>query len=131
MQERSIDAAGASQDHSLCTWLSAGNVITSTSHKLPHPCDVQGRVHRSAAGRSLHSVIERRTRPRRRAHRGGGAAEDLLGWAVMQMVERPWGITAFGSASVKAVPDLVRVRFKIVRVEQAPAAAFEAARSAG
>lgn len=48
----------------------------------------------------------------------------------MQMVERPWGITAFGAASVKAVPDLVRVRFKIVRVEQTPTAAFEAARAA-
>jgi uncharacterized protein YggE len=48
----------------------------------------------------------------------------------MQMVERPWGIAAFGAASVKAVPDLVRIRFKIVRVEQAPAAAFEAARAA-
>ena len=48
----------------------------------------------------------------------------------MQMVERPWGITAFGAASVKAVPDLVRARFKIVRVEQTPAAAFEAAREA-
>ncbi|MEV7987459.1 SIMPL domain-containing protein [Micromonospora sp. NPDC085948] len=48
----------------------------------------------------------------------------------MQMVEHPWGITAFGAASVKALPDLVRVRFKIVRVEQVPAAAFEAARIA-
>jgi uncharacterized protein YggE len=48
----------------------------------------------------------------------------------MQMVERPWGITAFGAASVKAIPDFVRVRFKIVRVEQAPAAAFEAATAA-
>jgi uncharacterized protein YggE len=56
--------------------------------------------------------------------------DDLFGSAVMQMVERPWGITAFGAASVKAVPDLVRVRFKIVRVEQAAAAAFEAARAA-
>ena len=48
----------------------------------------------------------------------------------MQMVERPWGISAFGAASVKAVPDLVRMRFKIVRLEQTPAAAFEAARDA-
>lgn len=48
----------------------------------------------------------------------------------MQMVERPWGITAFGAASVKAIPDLVRIRFKIVRVEQVPAGAFEAARTA-
>jgi uncharacterized protein len=48
----------------------------------------------------------------------------------MQMVERPWGITASGAASVKAAPDLARVRFRIVRTELAPAAAFEAARSA-
>jgi uncharacterized protein YggE len=48
----------------------------------------------------------------------------------MQMIERPWGISAFGAASVKAVPDLVRVRFKIVRVEQSPGGAFEAARAA-
>ena len=58
--------------------------------------------------------------------RGNGAGDDLLGSAVMQMVERPWGITAFGAASVKAVPDLVRIRFKVVRVEQSPTAAFEA-----
>lgn len=57
-------------------------------------------------------------------------AEDLVGSAVMQMVERPWGITAFGAASVKAVPDRVRIRFKIVRTEQDPAAAFQAARAA-
>lgn len=60
----------------------------------------------------------------------GGWADDLLGSAVMQMVERPWGISAFGAASVKAIPDHVRIRFKIVRVEQAPATAFEAARTA-
>jgi uncharacterized protein YggE len=48
----------------------------------------------------------------------------------MQMVERPWGIAAFGAASVKAGPDLVRVRFKVVRIEQTPAAAFETARTA-
>lgn len=48
----------------------------------------------------------------------------------MQMVERPWGITAFGAASVKAAPDLVRVRFKVVRIEQTPGAAFETARTA-
>jgi uncharacterized protein YggE len=48
----------------------------------------------------------------------------------MQMVERPWGIAAFGAASVKAMPDLVRVRFRINRLEQSPAAAFEAARAA-
>jgi uncharacterized protein len=49
---------------------------------------------------------------------------------VMQMVERPWGIATLGAASVKATPDLVRIRFKIVRVEQTPAGAFEAARNA-
>jgi uncharacterized protein YggE len=43
------------------------------------------------------------------------------------MIERPWGVTAYGAASVKALPDLVRVRFKIVRMEQAAPAAFEAA----
>ncbi|GIJ24186.1 SIMPL domain-containing protein [Micromonospora lutea] len=61
---------------------------------------------------------------------GHGAVDTLVGSAFMQMVEHPWGITAFGAASVKAVPDLVRVRFKIIRVEQTPAAAFEAARAA-
>ena len=65
-----------------------------------------------------------------RSRRDNGAADDLIGSAVMHMVEHPWGITAFGAASVKAVPDLVRVRFKVIRVEQAPAAAFEAARAA-
>lgn len=48
----------------------------------------------------------------------------------MQMVERPWGITAFGAASVKAVPDLVRIRFKIVRTERDPDSAFMGARVA-
>lgn len=48
----------------------------------------------------------------------------------MQMVERSWGIAVFGAASVKATPDLVRVRFRVVRTEQAPAEAFAAARSA-
>ncbi|MEU7874905.1 SIMPL domain-containing protein [Dactylosporangium sp. NPDC049140] len=48
----------------------------------------------------------------------------------MQMVERPWGIAAFGAASVKAMPDLVRVRFKIVRIEQSPAGAFAETRGA-
>ncbi|WP_212808372.1 SIMPL domain-containing protein [Micromonospora endophytica] len=56
--------------------------------------------------------------------------DSLVGSAFMQMVEHPWGITAFGAASVKAVPDLVRVRFKVVRIEQTPAAAFEASRTA-
>ena len=42
----------------------------------------------------------------------------------MQMVERPWGVVAYGAASVKAMPDLVRVRFKVVRVEQTPSRSF-------
>jgi uncharacterized protein len=42
----------------------------------------------------------------------------------MQMVERPWGVAAYGAASVKAMPDLVRVRFKVVRVEQTPSQSF-------
>ncbi|GAA3219456.1 SIMPL domain-containing protein [Dactylosporangium siamense] len=48
----------------------------------------------------------------------------------MQMIGRPWGVTAYGAASVKALPDLVRVRFKIVNREQTPSAAFDAASAA-
>jgi len=48
----------------------------------------------------------------------------------MQMIERPWGITAYSTASVKAAPDLVRVRFHVARLEQAPAQAFAAAAEA-
>jgi len=29
----------------------------------------------------------------------------------MQLIERPWGAAAYGAASVKAMPDLVRVRW--------------------
>jgi uncharacterized protein YggE len=47
----------------------------------------------------------------------------------MQMVERPWGAAAYGAASVKAIPDLVRVRFKIVRLEKTPGESF--ARASG
>jgi uncharacterized protein YggE len=43
---------------------------------------------------------------------------------VMQTVERPWGVAAYGAASVKAMPDLVRVPFKVVRVEPTPSQAF-------
>ena len=46
------------------------------------------------------------------------------------MVERPWGVTAYGAASVKAVPDLVRVRFRVVRLEQTPSSAFSVASGA-
>jgi len=48
----------------------------------------------------------------------------------MQMVERPWGVAAYGAASVKAAPDMVRARFKVVRLQQTPSKAFEAASGA-
>jgi uncharacterized protein len=43
----------------------------------------------------------------------------------MQMIERPWGITVYSTASVKAAPDLVRLRFHVARLEQTPAQAFQ------
>lgn len=46
------------------------------------------------------------------------------------MIERPWGITAYGAASVKSMPDLVRARFRVIRVEQTPSDAFAAANDA-
>lgn len=46
------------------------------------------------------------------------------------MIERPWGVTAYGAASVKSMPDLVRARFKVVRTEQTPSGAFAAANDA-
>ena len=48
----------------------------------------------------------------------------------MQMIERPWGITAYSTASVKAAPDLVRLRFQVGRLEQSPAQAFAVASAA-
>jgi len=48
----------------------------------------------------------------------------------MQMIERPWGITAYSTASVKAAPDLVRLRFHVGRLEQTPAQAFAVASEA-
>jgi uncharacterized protein YggE len=45
----------------------------------------------------------------------------------MQMLEHPWGVTAYGAASVKSIPDLVRMRFRVVRVEPTPAKAFGSA----
>jgi uncharacterized protein len=42
----------------------------------------------------------------------------------MQMVEQPWGVAAYGAASVKAVPDLVMVRFKVIHLEKTPAGSF-------
>jgi uncharacterized protein len=40
------------------------------------------------------------------------------------MIERPWGITAFSSASVQAPPDLARLRFWVSRLQQTPAESF-------
>jgi uncharacterized protein len=54
----------------------------------------------------------------------------LLTVARMQMIERPWGVVTYGAASVKAMPDLVRVRFKVVKLEQTPSEAFAAASDA-
>jgi hypothetical protein len=48
----------------------------------------------------------------------------------MQMIERPWGVTVYSTASVKAAPDLVRLRFHVARLQQTPAQAFEAATEA-
>lgn len=31
----------------------------------------------------------------------------------MQMIERPWGASVYGAGSVRAVPDQVRIRFKV------------------
>ncbi|MGN9908314.1 SIMPL domain-containing protein [Phytohabitans sp. LJ34] len=49
---------------------------------------------------------------------------------MQQMVERPWGVSAYGAASVKAMPDLVRIRFQVVRSEQVPAESFAGANEA-
>jgi uncharacterized protein len=49
---------------------------------------------------------------------------------VMQMIERPWGVAAHGAASVRVAPDLVRTRFKVIRLEQTPSQAFAAASDA-
>jgi uncharacterized protein YggE len=48
----------------------------------------------------------------------------------MQMVERPWGVTAYGAADVKAKPDLMRAKFRVSRTEQTPSDAFAAASDA-
>jgi uncharacterized protein len=40
------------------------------------------------------------------------------------MIERPWGVSAYGAASVKAMPDLVRVRFQVGRLAPTPAESF-------
>jgi uncharacterized protein len=44
----------------------------------------------------------------------------------MQLVERPWGVTVHGMATVKAKPDLARIRFRVARRERTPSQAFAA-----
>lgn len=46
------------------------------------------------------------------------------------MVDKPWGVSAYGAADVKAMPDLVRARFKVSRTEQTPSDAFAVASEA-
>lgn len=43
------------------------------------------------------------------------------------LISKPWGVTAYGMANVKAMPDLVRIKFRVVCLEQTPSAAFAAA----
>jgi uncharacterized protein YggE len=45
-------------------------------------------------------------------------------------VDRPWGVSAYGTAVVRARPDVVRARFKVTRTEQTPSAAFAVASDA-
>lgn len=42
----------------------------------------------------------------------------------MQMVEQPWGVAAYGAASVKSMPDLARIRFRVTRLQPTPSQAF-------
>jgi len=48
----------------------------------------------------------------------------------MQMLEHPWGVAAYGAASVKATPDLMRARFRVVRLEPTAAQSFATASDA-
>lgn len=48
----------------------------------------------------------------------------------MQMVQKAWGVVAYGAANMKAMPDLVWARFKVTRTEQTPTEAFAAASDA-
>ena len=54
----------------------------------------------------------------------------VVTWIAMQMVERPWGVAAYGAASVKAAPDLIRVRFKVVHLERTASRSFAQASDA-
>jgi uncharacterized protein len=48
----------------------------------------------------------------------------------MTLLERPWGVSAYGAGSVRAKPDVVRVKFTVGRTEQTPAEAFAATSAA-
>ena len=52
-------------------------------------------------------------------------------WMTQQPIQRPWGVSAFGSALINAVPDLAVVRFAAIYLANKPAAAFKAAHEAG
>ncbi len=43
----------------------------------------------------------------------------------MQVISRPWGISVQGAGVVSAAPDVVRIRFRVTRVERTPARAFD------
>jgi uncharacterized protein len=45
-----------------------------------------------------------------------------------QSIAAPFGITVFGSAIIRVLPDVVVIRFSVSQVEQHPKAAFEAVR---
>lgn len=45
----------------------------------------------------------------------------------MQMLENAWGVTAYGAASVKSLPDLARIRCKVAHLDQTPSRAFDSA----
>ena len=47
----------------------------------------------------------------------------------MQELRNPWGVSAYGTATVRAKPDLARIQFQVVRTGTTAAAAFETTRS--
>jgi uncharacterized protein len=45
----------------------------------------------------------------------------------MGVVERPWGVAVQGSATVRVMPDIARIRFRVSRAEKTLAQSFAAA----
>lgn len=43
-----------------------------------------------------------------------------------QQIHNPWGVTAYGASSVRAAPDLARIRLAVERLEPSPKKAFQA-----